>query len=464
MRLENYIMEQDINTASVADIFVEQAQAELDVALALLNANIKEATFQEFAVYQEGELGDSVSAARAEVRSDGKKHHLKAAAAAIKAFFKFIVTKVSSFFKKSATYGDAASKKMEEAIKEAEAVTGEEMDIKLPTTREDYKIIKAFFSELNSGDLKQIIDAFEGMIDRALNQQNTFTDSTSTAKLTKVVDKFVNEVEKLKLASKPNSKFDSEKAKKKALKKGYQDAYGEPKNDSLYVLDTKLNEWVLVTKKDPSEWMGKAEFDELNNLIKKTQKEWEPNKKRLIELQKQVDSLITSAGTVGAMNRPVRPQKPDGKYDKGEFKKSVEQYKKDAAAYDTEQREVNKNRIFSALSREISRMTKAITTMTTVAEGISKEALAIASRASAKSRDKYDLKDEYGNPISAGEAAKRRREALANGKDTSFKKKDDDISGIPEQTKWRKNRTWENSSSSDDSTDVDGITFTRALK
>ena len=64
MRLENYIMEQDINTASVADIFVEQAEAELNVAMSLLDATVKDLTFQEFAVYQEGELGTAVADAR----------------------------------------------------------------------------------------------------------------------------------------------------------------------------------------------------------------------------------------------------------------------------------------------------------------------------------------------------------------------------------------------------------------
>lgn len=466
MRLENYIMEQDINTASVADIFVEQAQAELDVALALLNANVKDATFQEFYFVQEGELGTAVADARAEVRSDGKKHHLKAAVAAIRAFFKFLVTKVTSFFKKSATYGDAASKGMADVIKEAEQETGKEMDIKLPTTKEDFNIIYSFFNEMDEKEFDPLVEMFDKLIDTVIQGQDTVTDNTHLKSIDKMADEIVERVNKLKLASKPDPGFASEKAKRKALKKGYKDAYGE-KESPFWVLDTKSNTWMIVEKADPSKYMGKEEFDKLVAAIKKSQSAWEPTKKKLLDLQKQVNSLITSAGTESDMSRPVRPKTPDGKYDKGEFKKSVEQYKKDAAAYDKSHREVNRNRLYSDISKAISKVTGAINTMASVAENITKEAMAIGARANAKARDKYNLTDEWGNKISAGEAAKRRRDALAKGEDVSFKKKDeDDLAGMPKgKSKFGdSNRKFENDSTNDsDTRNVDGITFTRAI-
>ena len=62
MRLENYIMEQDINTASVADIFVEQAQAEMNVIASIVESYTKDVTMEQF--IQEGAIKDAATVAK----------------------------------------------------------------------------------------------------------------------------------------------------------------------------------------------------------------------------------------------------------------------------------------------------------------------------------------------------------------------------------------------------------------
>lgn len=69
MRLENYIMEQDINTASVADIFVEQAQAEMNVIASIVESYAKDVTMEQF--IQEGAIKDATAVAK------GSKHESK---------------------------------------------------------------------------------------------------------------------------------------------------------------------------------------------------------------------------------------------------------------------------------------------------------------------------------------------------------------------------------------------------
>lgn len=92
MRLENYIMEQDINTASVADIFVEQAQAEMNVIASIVESYTKDVTMEQF--IQEGTISDAATVAK------GSKHEnkIKRVIAFIPRFFaqlfKLIVAKL----------------------------------------------------------------------------------------------------------------------------------------------------------------------------------------------------------------------------------------------------------------------------------------------------------------------------------------------------------------------------------
>ena len=161
-------MEQDINTASVGDIFVEQAQAELNVAMSLLDATVKDLTFQEFAVYQEGELGTAVANARAEVREDGKKHHIKAAFAAIKAFFKFLITKVGAFFGKNKTDADIVERNLKNLNAICSKERGEKCDVKLPYTKEQFGKIYSFYENLGN-DINEIADAAHFLVKYAID-------------------------------------------------------------------------------------------------------------------------------------------------------------------------------------------------------------------------------------------------------------------------------------------------------
>ena len=66
MTLDNYIMESEINDATVGDIYVEQALAEMEVAYAIATSYIKDAMFVEYLaemngvdIYQEGFFAES---------------------------------------------------------------------------------------------------------------------------------------------------------------------------------------------------------------------------------------------------------------------------------------------------------------------------------------------------------------------------------------------------------------------
>ena len=92
MRLENYIMEQDINTASVADIFAEQAQAEFKVSIAIAESYAKEAAIMEY--FTEGTILDSAT------NKGVDESKLKKALLFIPRFFKAIFTRFIAMFKK----------------------------------------------------------------------------------------------------------------------------------------------------------------------------------------------------------------------------------------------------------------------------------------------------------------------------------------------------------------------------
>ena len=93
MRLENYIMEQDINTSTVADIFTEQAQAEFKVALSIADSYAKEVAIMEY-YYAEGTILDSAT------NKGVDESKLKKALLFIPRFFKAIFTRFIALFKK----------------------------------------------------------------------------------------------------------------------------------------------------------------------------------------------------------------------------------------------------------------------------------------------------------------------------------------------------------------------------
>ena len=456
-------MEQDINTASVADIFVEQAEAELNVAMSLLDATVKDLTFQEFAVYQEGELGTAVADARAEVRSDGKKHHIKAAFAAIKAFFKFLITKVGSFFKKSTVEADAFTSKMSIAMKEASAVAGTEMDIKLPYTKEQFGKIYSYYDSLDK-KLAKISDISNQLVQWFYHEQTTFTDATEI-KFKKELEAFIAEAKKAESIAVKDSKFSEEVAKKKeeikkiladretfgpgrgikgdqkVLKAAYADAT-RTLSDADWMLDTDGN-WVFAPKNSDSIYIGFAEYQKFDECLKRASKYWVEEKKNIERNLKDISSMqlpskdgngVEYDGLVGqgidqvGGNRPSRP-KYDQNKTKAQNKAAVDKFKAERDKYDKSHRELNKSRILSAISSVLRQLEKAVTGVITAAEKLITDTKKTnLEKAVTNNRAKYS-----GN-IGAGKRFANAHEAMEYRKahpDVSLKDDDDDISGMP---------------------------------
>lgn len=87
MTLQNFILEQDINEASVDDILLEQAIAEFEVASALLDCAIKQSIILEYATVDEGSIYMEANDDKADKSADFKAK-FKAKGTAIKNFFK----------------------------------------------------------------------------------------------------------------------------------------------------------------------------------------------------------------------------------------------------------------------------------------------------------------------------------------------------------------------------------------
>lgn len=94
MRLENYIMEQDINTASVADIFAEQAQAEMNVMAAIMESYTKEIIVESF--IQEGTISDSATVAKGSKYESKFKRVVSFVPRFIVQFFKILIGKIKN--------------------------------------------------------------------------------------------------------------------------------------------------------------------------------------------------------------------------------------------------------------------------------------------------------------------------------------------------------------------------------
>lgn len=448
MRLENYIMEQDINTASVADIFVEQAEAELNVAMSLLDATVKDLTFQEFAVYQEGELGTAVADARAEVREDGKKHHIKAAIAAIKAFFKFLITKVGSFFKKNKTEGAAACSKMAVAMKQASSVAGTEMDILLPYTKETFGRMYSFYDSFGA-KLEKVTDISNKIVDWIIQEQNTFTDSTKV-KYEKEIDAIVEQVKNIRSYMNPDTDF------KKKAKAEYKAQHKEI-SDSDWRLDTDGN-YVFVEKNSNSIYISYEEYRRFIECIDNGSKYWEKEKKSLEENLKTLTSMQSNATELPG-SRPTRP-KYDKDKSKADNKKAVERYKSDVAAYDKGNREFNKNRIIAAASQLLKKLSGAIAGMIAGAETIISQIN--KNKFKAVDRSKFSSNIGDGKRFANAHEAAEWKKAHPN---ESLKNVDDDIAGMPKpKSKYEdSSRSIYNDDESKDSTNIGGITFSRAL-
>lgn len=391
MRLENYIMEQDINTASVADIFVEQAQAEFDVAMALLDSSIKDLTFQEFYI-QEGELGTAVADARAEVRSDGKKHHIKAAFAAIKSFFKFIITKIGSFFKKNKVDGEAFTSKMSVAMKETSQVAGTPVDVKFPYTKEQFGKIYSYYESLDK-KLEQLTDIATQLFDWFAQEQNTFNDTTKV-KFEKEIKAFIDQANKIESISKPDPSFKnnvkklSEDIRKKIANGGhvmshdgysqreakaaYKAATREPK-DSDWILDGDT--WVFADKYAETIYIGWDEYLKFKDCLNKAGSVWKTEQSKLAAVIKDIDSMrgTTKDGNdntyYGTAGQSANNTKGGSRPKQGDYKNRTE-YKEARDAYDSKTRVNNKDRILRKISAYLKDIEKAVTKMISNAETI----------------------------------------------------------------------------------------------
>lgn len=330
MRLENYIMEQDINTASVADIFVEQAEAEFNVAMALFEATTKDLTFQEFYIVQEGELGTAVADARAEVRSDGKKHHIKAAIAAIKAFFKFVFTKIGSFFHKNTTDAAVVDKNMKQIMDMCSDTMGSKCDVKLPYTKEQFGKIYSFYDGMNE-EIEEIVASANfltryvrkvwgkeagtqlenGEFIKRINRIESFIEKTKdAANITKIdsVDykKRVDELNKKRAAGGAFTAADKralKAARKQLVPK--EDSTPEPEDDGKM---PSLEIPVLVVKAGEDEtFIGYAEYNKFRSLLESVKNTWNSKKKEIEKDIKTLDKMDAENITGGAAMEKVKP-------------------------------------------------------------------------------------------------------------------------------------------------------------
>lgn len=154
--LSDYILEQEVSTASCDDIVLEQLQAQIDVNLALANAYLKEYMMLEYAsVYTEADENNG----QTEEKKSGKfKEWLKKVWEAIKGFFVKIGTKIKQFVRwiKTKIGGDAPTRLRKLAEK------GSEEDCK----RYVVAILNEFAKksnkiEQNLSDLKPLMKSFK---------------------------------------------------------------------------------------------------------------------------------------------------------------------------------------------------------------------------------------------------------------------------------------------------------------
>lgn len=95
IKLSDFIMEQEVSTASCEDIVLEQLQAEIDVASKVASAYCKQLLMLEYAMYQEE---DTQTATETQDKKDTKDRWYKTAWEAVKRFFTSIGKAIAGFF------------------------------------------------------------------------------------------------------------------------------------------------------------------------------------------------------------------------------------------------------------------------------------------------------------------------------------------------------------------------------
>lgn len=184
MRLENYIMEQDINTASVADIFVEQAQAEMNVMAAIMESYTKDIIVESF--IQEGTISDSATVAKGSKNESKFKRVVSFVPRFIIQFFKILIGKIKNI-------GNPIA-----ALKSKCAKISEKNNYVLPVSKETIVFAQKVLEEVTAivGDIDKLT---EDMLDKAGSQ--SYSDESTFMKSLNKINTLIDKLESYDVAA-----------------------------------------------------------------------------------------------------------------------------------------------------------------------------------------------------------------------------------------------------------------------
>lgn len=169
-------MEQDINTASVADIFVEQAQAEMNVMAAIMESYTKDIIVESF--IQEGAISDSATVAKGSKYESKFKRIVSFIPRFIVQFFKILIGKIKNI-------GNPIA-----ALKSKCAKISEKNKYVLPVSKDTIAFAQKVLEEVTAV-VDDIDKLAEDMIDKAGSQlysdESTFMKSLN--KINTLIDK-----------------------------------------------------------------------------------------------------------------------------------------------------------------------------------------------------------------------------------------------------------------------------------
>lgn len=177
-------MEQDINTASVADIFVEQAQAEMNVMVSIAESYSKEAYFDEFV--QEGAIKDSATVAK------GSKYEGK-----IKRIVAFIPRFIANFFKILIAKIRNIGNPIAALMKKAKSVTEKDKYV-LPVSKETIGFAQTVLKEVTD-----IVKDIDEIAERMINTSgaNMYSDEKPFMDSLKNINNLIDKLESYDVAA-----------------------------------------------------------------------------------------------------------------------------------------------------------------------------------------------------------------------------------------------------------------------
>ena len=191
MRLENYIMEQDINTASVADIFVEQAQAEMNVMVAIMESYTKDIMVESF--IQEGTVSDAVAVAKGSKYENKFKRVVSFIPRLIGQFFKILIGKIKNI-------GNPIA-----ALKSKCAKISEKNQYVLPVSKDTIAFAQKVLEEVTAVvyDIDKLTD---DMIDKSGSQ--LYSDESTFMKSFNKINTLIDKLESYDVAASANKYHD----------------------------------------------------------------------------------------------------------------------------------------------------------------------------------------------------------------------------------------------------------------